>query len=106
MIRMPPASALARTALAVSAVALGCGSPIGDATTLTPPADAASPEAPVCDGASAAGSSNLGRSSSPLSVVDRSLIGAPGDYRPDPGLTARELDLVGSQRARREAAWQ
>lgn len=59
-------------------------------------------EAPIC----AAGSAGaLGESSAALSVVDRSLIGAPAGYAPDLGLPSRESALSRSQRARREAAW-
>jgi hypothetical protein len=100
-------SVVSGAALAVSTVALGCVSPIGDTTTLVP-ADAASPAAPVCNGASpvVAEPAGLGRSAAPLSVVDRALVGAPGTYAADPRLPGRELELIGSQRARREAAWQ
>jgi hypothetical protein len=40
-----------------------------------------------------------------LSVVDRSILGSPADYVADDLLQAREAELAGSQRARREAAW-
>ena len=50
--------------------------------------------------------SPLGRVATPLSVVDRSLVGDPAAYAPDPSLRSREAALQRSQRARREAAWQ
>jgi hypothetical protein len=49
---------------------------------------------------------SIGRTESALSVVDRSLVGSPADYMPDPTLREREGLLDVSQRARREAAWQ
>jgi len=39
-------------------------------------------------------------------VVDRSLVGSPARYVADPALHAREPELMGSQRARRAAAWE
>jgi hypothetical protein len=47
----------------------------------------------------------LGRSEAPLSVVDRSLLGAPVGYANDPTLASREVELVRSLQARREVAW-
>jgi hypothetical protein len=46
------------------------------------------------------------RTSSALSVVDRSIIGSPAAYTADPTLRARDEELKHSQRKRREAAWQ
>lgn len=54
-----------------------------------------------CEGAS----DGIGREQAALSVIDRSLVGSPRDYTADTGLHARELELAGSQRARRAAAW-
>jgi len=53
-----------------------------------------------------AGCASLGRRASALSVVDRSLVGSPAAYEPDRSLRAREAELAGSQRLRRQAAWQ
>ena len=51
-------------------------------------------------------SGDLGQSRAALSVVDRSLVGAPAAYHADETLNARALELMGSQRLRRQLAWQ
>lgn len=53
-----------------------------------------------------AGCEAIGRRASALSVVDRSLVGGPAAYVPDRSLRAREAELAGSQRLRRQTAWQ
>jgi hypothetical protein len=48
----------------------------------------------------------IGHASQPLSLVDRSLVGGPAAYAPDPSLREREAALYRSQRLRRQVAWQ
>ncbi len=48
----------------------------------------------------------LGQSQAALSVIDRSLIGGPAGYVADESLARRERELLTSQRARRQVAWQ
>jgi hypothetical protein len=107
------ASACLGAAATVGAVASGCVSPTGDATTLTPLESGGASTAPACESARSAAAAahasdavGLGRSQATLSVVDRSLVGTPRGYTPDATLPERELELIGSQRARREVAWQ
>jgi hypothetical protein len=109
----PLSSVWLRAIAAVSAVTAGCVSPTGDETILVPLASGEASAAPACESARSAalaarasGAVGLGRSTAMLSVVDRSIVGTPGDYTPDTTLPERELELIGSQRARREVAWQ
>jgi hypothetical protein len=48
---------------------------------------------------------SLGRAAAPLTVVDRSLVGAPASYPADVMLPERERVLIASMSARRELAW-
>jgi hypothetical protein len=79
----------------------GTGGAAGDSPA-APDAATACPTAATALGPA----SPLGRTAAPLSVVDRSLVGDPAAYTPDPSFRTRELELQRSQRARREVAWQ
>ena len=61
------------------------------------PHGAAAGATPDCEG--------IGRSTAPLSVVDRSLVGSAATYPADPTLRPRAAELKRSQRLRREVAW-
>jgi hypothetical protein len=113
MLARRPSSAWPGAIIVASAVASGCASPTGDETTLLPVANGGASPAPACESARSAAAAarasasvGLGQSRAGLSVVDRSLVGTPGEYSPDTALPDRELELIGSQRARREVAWQ
>lgn len=72
-----------------------------------PPAESPGAGGAACDGASnSASESSLGQSRAALSVVDRSLVGAPAAYHADATLEPRTLELIASQRSRRQVAWQ
>lgn len=47
----------------------------------------------------------LGFAAAPLTVVDRSLVGAPANYRNDVALAERERALIRSMSARRQLGW-
>jgi hypothetical protein len=49
---------------------------------------------------------SVGRSRAALSVVDRSFVGSPAAYTADEALSGHELELMASQRLRRQVAWQ
>ena len=90
---------LAASLAACSATGGGAGD--GEDPALTGAGTACPPAAAALEQASP-----LGSVAAPLSVVDRSLVGDPAAYTPDPSLRSRELSLQRSQRARREVAWQ
>jgi len=93
------------------ACALGSACSGQDTVWLRPDTAGASPPAVAPDDGAAvrcAGSNenSLGQSRAALSVVDRSLVGAPAAYHADDTLEARALELIASQRSRRQVAWQ
>ncbi len=59
-----------------------------------------------CDDGSQERCLEFGQSSQPLSVEDRTLVGAPGEYQADSDLRKEMEDLASSQRSRRQRAWQ
>jgi hypothetical protein len=96
-----------RGSLLAGALASACS---GKDTVLLLPGEGAAGAAPAAEpGAAQCGNSSegsIGKSRAALSVVDRSLVGAPAAYHPDETLAARTLELIASQRARRQVAWQ
>lgn len=86
---------------AVAALLLCSGCASRDAVWLTP--DGAEPTTPASD---TCPRGPVAQAQAALTVIDRSLIGGPAGYAPDESLAARERELMTSQRARRQVAWQ
>jgi hypothetical protein len=87
-------------ALGASAALGGCPDPHAE-----PAHDSGVAEPDAGEGDAGGGTCKVRGQAQALSVVDRSILGSPADYAPDLTLEAREDELVGSMKARREVAW-
>ena len=91
-----------RLSVASGSLVLACAEPTqGDSPDTTP---AVSND--VTQSGSERDCATVGRLAQPLSVIDRSLVGTPAEYRPDSALRPEWAGLASSQRLRRERAWQ